>query len=196
MKYLILSIVYIGLFCLHASETGAKKELNDTKENKNNLSLVTKLLASEYELDIESVKQIDCLSGITVFGAALIEYEVFPNIGIFRVKIEGLHHADNKWIIIEDKSVSNIGKGAKELPQEVRQKILLVGSGLLKMDLTRTRVTCWKNTDYFLVFVRKKPNGQENPKFPIVFNNQSDENEWMWKKGEFWQLASIGDSPD
>jgi hypothetical protein len=158
-----------------------------SEELKDEIKFIQKELPPDYKIDFKSFQKVICFSGVTIFGGSRIEYEVFPKNSFFRVKRETLQ-PNNQWVVLKDVSLLKMKTDNPILPESVKEKIRLVGSGLLKVDLSGTALTCWKNNDYFQFQVEKADETKAEGKQDIflIANINNDKESWLWKSRDIW----------
>ena len=92
---------------------------------------------------------VQCFAGFTVNSNENFEFEVFPDLGFFRIRPFTLHsEKKTRWLGISA-PLPKIDSREGYLPKDLSEKLLLVGSGLLKMDITnRGPLLAVKNNNY------------------------------------------------
>ncbi len=107
------------------------------------------------------ISSIKPYAGVTPFGGNRVECEVFPTLGVFRVR--GWMNADDEdWLYIawlkKDAPVvarKDADDSDFELSNEAREAILAVGSGVARADLQNAVITCAESKVSYVHFSRK-----------------------------------------
>ena len=119
---------------------------------------VTKLTRGFAFLTIPKHKELSkvfSFEGVTPFTEGGIEYEAFTSLGIFRIRIFGKHLV-GKWLVVKSKlSLEDILLNEKndfeaKLSPSIRERILLVGSGLVGRDIQDTMLTCYRSKSEYI----------------------------------------------
>lgn len=105
-------------------------------------------------------EKVRCYTGISFFGLNRIEYEVFPDLGFFRVRRFGTPNTE-RWVVLS-KSIPKTNGPQQRLSQELKTSILLVGSGLVEDDITNSKISFAEKKKYKRISFPVQGEGFEN----------------------------------
>jgi hypothetical protein len=133
---------------------------------------------SQYEISNKNdIKKVVCYTGGGLVSYVGFRFEVFPELGFFRVSIGG--NVDNlDWFYIqikvdEPKNIIVNGKdGAIRLRKNIEDKVLACASGLLRSDVTAGIYPCQRDNTYRVVLRQTKESGTLVPASKILISDR------------------------
>jgi len=135
---------------------------------------------------------IRCFSGFLLRAGDNVGFEVFPQLGLLRVRVSnGSSDEDYRWVILNNLKDLDVAKSEKiggwVLSKTTQQLILGVGSGLLRQDLMSSSVICEESSGYKIK--KMKVESSDFSEYAIVrvlICPSEFVEDQMYEKGGFW----------